>query len=219
MDRQRKERLVGAAVLIMLAIIFIPMILDNSVQPENGISGTNIPPRPEGEFASRVIPLTPADNAGGASVPGAAVATPAMVVDKPRDEVAPPADSSPPAAVVTGATPTPSAGVATPETTPANPATREPPASAGQTPSPAPGVGAKAWVVQLGSFSSAENAESLNKKLRQSGYAAFVEPLQKDGAKVFKVRVGPELRRSSAESLRDRLKANQGLEGIVVPYP
>ncbi len=212
MDRQRKERLVGAAVLIMLAIIFIPMILDNSVRPENGISGTNIPLRPEGEFASRVIPLTPADNAGGASVPGAAVATPAVAVDKPRDEVAP-------AAVVTGATPTPSTGVATPETTPANPATREPPASAGQTSSPAPGVGAKAWVVQLGSFSSTENAESLNKKLRQSGYAAFVEPLQKDGAKVFKVRVGPELRRSSAESLRDRLKTNQGLEGIVVPYP
>ena len=205
MERQRKERLVGAAVLIMLAVIFIPMVLDNSVQPESGITGTNIPPRPEGEFASRVIPLTAAGSGGreagseaatGLTAPAAApAAAPPAVSDKPVDAVTEPAASVPPVATT-----------AAPSSAPANPVS-------------APAVGVSAWVVQLGSFASAENAEVLNQKLRKAGYSSFVEPLQQGATKVFRVRVGPELRRSSAQTVRDRLQANMALDGIVVPYP
>jgi DedD protein len=232
MERQRKERLVGAAVLIMLAVIFIPMILDNSVQPESGIVGTNIPPQPEGGFASRVIPLTSTTGGGGEAGAGTeAGTTPANVsaaatvatAEKPQDTVTAPAASTPPpapAAPVAPATPpvTTSSAPSSPVTAPAKEITaREIPARV--EPAHPSAAGVTAWVVQLGSFSSAENAESLNKKLRQAGYSAFVEPLQQGGTKVFRVRVGPELRRSSAQTVRDRLQANMGLEGIVVPYP
>lgn len=232
MERQRKERLVGAAVLIMLAVIFIPMLLDDSVQPESGISGTNIPPGPEGEFESRVIPLTPAGDAPGAgsaaetaqapaSAPTASArSASAMVEETPTAEPAPaptaaPA-AAPPATPKANAEPVagaPVGSVAPPQTAPAIAGATTATENGGQA------VGVTAWVVQLGSFSSEENANSLNKKLRQSGYSAFVEPLQHGGAKVYRVRVGPELRRSGAQAVRNRLQANMGLDGIVVPYP
>ncbi|MEX2353732.1 MAG: hypothetical protein WD709_06050, partial [Gammaproteobacteria bacterium] len=59
MERRLKERLTGAAVLILLAVIFIPMILDNSVQDETRITESNIPPGPETELVTRTIPPEP----------------------------------------------------------------------------------------------------------------------------------------------------------------
>jgi DedD protein len=80
-------------------------------------------------------------------------------------------------------------------------------------------VGLTAWVVQLGSFSSEANATGLDRRLRDAGYASFVEPLQQNGQASYRVRVGPELLRSEAQALRDRIKSETGLEGIVVSYP
>jgi len=57
MDEKLKQRLVGAAVLIGLAIIFIPALLDDSRTPEPLLEGSNIPTEPEGGFSSRIIPL------------------------------------------------------------------------------------------------------------------------------------------------------------------
>jgi DedD protein len=80
-------------------------------------------------------------------------------------------------------------------------------------------VGLSAWVVQLGSFSSEENATGLERRLRDAGYTSFVEPLRQDGEAAYRVRVGPELLRSEAQALRDRIKSELGLDGIVVSYP
>ena len=57
MERRLKERLIGAAVLAMLAVIFIPMILDDSAQTNAPITKTNIPPPPKAGFKSRIVPL------------------------------------------------------------------------------------------------------------------------------------------------------------------
>jgi DedD protein len=208
MERQRKERLVGAAVLVMLAVIFIPMILDDTVQPESRIDATNIPPRPEGEFESRVVPLTPEreETTAGRSIQGQGTAPAAVATGSATKAPAPatPMEEAPgpaaPAPAASGARPAAAAPPAA-----GNPAGRN--------------AGVSAWVVQLGSFASEENAEGLNRKLRQAGFAAFVEPLQQGGATVYRVRVGPELRRSAAQSVRDRLKSAMDLDGIVVPYP
>jgi DedD protein len=215
MERQRKERLVGAAVLVMLAVIFIPMVLDDSVQPESGITGTNIPAKPEGEFESRVIPLRPAaapESPGNGAAPQSA--SPA-----PPPAAVPPAPES---AAVDTRTDGKSVDAASSASPPAPPASG--PATPGKAASPrgksgSPPVGVTAWVVQLGSFSSEQNAENLNRKLRQAGYSAFVEPLAQDGTKVYRVRVGPELRRSGAQAVRDKLLSDMKLDGIVVPYP
>ena len=52
MDTALKQRLLGAAVLIALAVIFVPMFLSNSPQQkENTTANLDIPPPPEGNGA------------------------------------------------------------------------------------------------------------------------------------------------------------------------
>lgn len=57
MDEGLKKRLIGATVLVSLVVIFVPMLLQNEPVIEKGIDSTNVPPRPEGEFTSRILPL------------------------------------------------------------------------------------------------------------------------------------------------------------------
>ena len=61
MQQRLKERLIGAVVLVMLAVIFIPMILDDTTQTNSVITESNIPPRPEMEFTSRIMSIQEAD--------------------------------------------------------------------------------------------------------------------------------------------------------------
>jgi DedD protein len=77
----------------------------------------------------------------------------------------------------------------------------------------------KAWVVQVGSFSSRKNAHALRDKLRKQGYACFVESIKGEAGTVYRVRVGPELTRDLAEKLQQRLKAKTQLHGMVMQYP
>ncbi len=57
MHQRLKERLVGAAVLVVIAVIFIPMLLTGPID-SGSITRTNIPDRPTEKFNSKLIPLT-----------------------------------------------------------------------------------------------------------------------------------------------------------------
>jgi len=193
MDLRLKQRLVGAAVLVALAVVFIPMLLDETGTPDSSIKGSNIPPKPPGEFTSHIIPLdtSSAPSSGG-----------------PKSQA--PASSGP--------APAPAAPVQTPQAArPADTPTAVQSAQPAETPKVR--VGVTAWVIQLGSFSSKEHADSLEARLRKEGYSAFVERIDSDGGAVYRVRVGPELLRAKADKLRDRLEQDVKLKGIVVRYP
>jgi len=56
-DSKIKQRLVGAAVLIALAVIIVPMILDFRKDYDHVIKGTNIPPKPD-DFHVEVCAFT-----------------------------------------------------------------------------------------------------------------------------------------------------------------
>jgi DedD protein len=73
-------------------------------------------------------------------------------------------------------------------------------------------------VVQLGSFSSAENAEGLRQTLRTQGYNAYTLSIQVDGKPITRVYVGPVVEREEANRLRDELARRQGNRGLVVAY-
>ncbi len=70
------------------------------------------------------------------------------------------------------------------------------------------------WVVQAGSFGERANADSLRDRLRGGGYAAFVEPVGSS----YRVRVGPELTRARADTVRDEIESKFSIRGIVVSY-
>ncbi len=74
------------------------------------------------------------------------------------------------------------------------------------------------WAVQLGSFSSKDNAEKLAADLRKQGYAAFLSQLSTDKGQLHRVRIGPQKDRASAEAMASRL-AKVGHNGQVVPHP
>ena len=55
-----------------------------------------------------------------------------------------------------------------------------------------------------------------------SGFPAFVDPLKQDSTIKYRVRVGPELLRSDAQELRDRLNKvlkTENIKGLVLRYP
>jgi DedD protein len=78
-------------------------------------------------------------------------------------------------------------------------------------PVPVPETG---WVVQLGSFSSQQNAQRLADEVSGHGFSVFLMPLDRSGKKLYRVRVGPRDTREQATELAGRL-AKVGYSGQV----
>lgn len=168
------HRLVGALVLIALAVILVPMVLDFSSDQIHLSSRDNIPEKPQG-YRIEEVPLIAA---GDTAVPAAAT-----------DSI----EASQGQAAIPGST----AGAAD--------------KSAVGKPS--------AWVVQVGSFSSQENARVLRDQLRAKGYkAVFMDRDMIAGKPVLRVRIGPELERTRSEQVREKLAREMKLDGVVVSY-
>jgi len=74
-------------------------------------------------------------------------------------------------------------------------------------------------VVQVGSFASRNNAERLVGQLTDAGFDAFMYGEESGGRTIWRVRVGAYEERAEAERLLETLRAEQGLEGIVVSHP
>ena len=58
MDPALKQRLVGAAVLVALAVIFLPMLVQGPA-PDSGVADVplDVPDAPAGGFETRELPL------------------------------------------------------------------------------------------------------------------------------------------------------------------
>lgn len=69
MDTALKQRLIGAIVLVALAVIFLPMLVKGPA-PDSGVSDVplDVPAAPDGEYETRELPLVTPGNApaGGA---------------------------------------------------------------------------------------------------------------------------------------------------------
>jgi DedD protein len=192
MELKLKERLVGAAVLVAVAVIFIPVIFTESPETEV-ISGSNIPEKPETNFNSRIVPVIESNDKA-----------PLEPIIRKDDDLIIEQE------VVAEKVISDRETKAEKETSEKKSTTESDVKST---------VGVSAWIVQLGSFTDEGNAQSLNKKLREAGYPAFVEPLKKNGKFSYRVRVGPEIKRSEADKLLKKLKEKMKLDGIVVSYP
>jgi len=207
------QRVVGALVLLALAAIFVPMVLDFNKGYEHGISKSNIPPRP-GDIRVETLSLPgdePSSVVGGTLPPVpplpakalpleqvSAAGSTVIQVGKDQSAVAPESSStSPPGPQV------PPVHQATPAKQPAKP---------GAVPAPA------AWAVQVGSFNNAKNARVLRDRLRRQGFHAMVDRLTANGKVIIRVLVGPELTKSAATDSHRALKKKLQLSGLVVRY-
>lgn len=224
-----KQRLIGAAVLVALAVIFIPMILedpDPTVPDMRAMPEDDALPR-GGELRDldvgedRALALPPIGAVSEREAAELAELAPAAGAPGPVDMPPPaeplaeaPAETAPVEAVPVEAAPT----------VPEQVALAEPQAAV--VPDKAPAAQPEAvtgalgnWVIQVGSFGSQANATTLRDRLRGDGYATQVERVVLDSGETFRVRVGPYLDKTEAEGIAAKLGKAHGLTPRVMSYP
>jgi DedD protein len=143
--------------------------------------------------------------------PPAAVPTPpgtTLMADLGAKASAPPA--GPESMGQAGEPPMPADDTAAPEPrAPARPAAPEPAATPPVTPAAAPApptLAANEMVVQVFSSPDLAQAKSIVEKLKQSGYSAFLSPVQVGGQTMQRVRIGPYTDRARAQRVAEDVK-------------
>jgi len=208
--KRARRRLVGAIVLVLLVVVFLPMALDNEPKPlapnvdiqvpsldsaEKKFPAPTPPPAVQPPAAPAATAPSPATEPGPAPSPvapkaEAPVAAPEVVTPAPppEREKKPDAAKKPDPGKNPGPTKSPSAKATTPEPT----------KSAAQ-------LEALGYVVQLGAFSNATNANHLYQKLRAARFPAYLERVNTNGSTRTRVRVGPFPTEDAADKARQKL--------------
>lgn len=197
MDRlQLKQRIVGAIVLVALGVIFIPMVLNHD-DSTSGISGSNIPEKPREleQLATQTVPALP-------PTPAQPTET-RQLVDK----------DTPPLPKATEQLAQETATSPKSETTPPAPTTET-------TTKPSEPAKTRGWVVQIASFTDRKKALQLRDRLRKAKYTSFVESVTGKRGTLYRVRVGPVIKREEADSLQAKIAKQLKLKGaLVMAYP
>lgn len=104
---------------------------------------------------------------------------------------------------------------------PAKPAAAAPaPAAPAAAAVPAAAPRAGGFAVQVAAVSSEAEATRLRDKLRAAGIPGYTDSIaSSSGAKLWRVRAGPQTQRDDAVRLKDQIKAKVGLDGVVVTAP
>ena len=197
MNQLLKQRLVGAVVLVSLAVIFIPIILegpDDEWSPRT--QGMPEPPQIAYQAEGDVELPLPAEEPPEEMAPEPVSAT-------AESQPPPPVDAGTPAAIQ------PSSGAEPAATAPA------PAQPVRESPPPAPAASGD-WAIQVGRFSQRLNAQGLRDRLKKAGYAAFLREDKSDSGQSWQVLVGPLKTRGDAEKIRDELASKRQLKGFVI---
>ena len=221
LDKAYKQRMVGALVLVALAVIFLPMLFSRqdeqrqvTVDAPAAPQAPSVPPvqvEPVAVPEPQALPQEPVPSdeelAEQPAVPSTPIApAPAAPVASSKPAVAPTAVPAAPAIK-----PAPTQPITAAPTQPTSAAAAKPDTT--QRRVDANGLSVS-WSVQLASLTSRESAESLQKSLRSQGYNAYIRSA--DGKN--RVFVGPLIERAEADRLRDLLSRQQNLKGFVVRF-
>lgn len=188
LDKGLKQRIVGALVLVALAVIFLPMLFSREDELRQVV--VDAPAMPAAPAVPQVAlePVSVPEPVAEDEVP------PVEPVPVPQDQQAIASEPVVPDA--------PAAVVSQPVATPA----------------PASHLDASnlpvSWSVQLASLSSRSGAEKLQQTLRSKGYNAYVRSFEG----MNRVFVGPVIERAEADRLRDVLNRQHKLNGFVVRF-
>ena len=210
-----QHRIIGAIILVALAVIFIPMLLDET-QPPPDLKGTpEIPERPASAETKVVVrPVTGPDvkEREKPDVPPAAQPAKAPAPE-PRADLA--GESLKPVA------PT----IDKPEGAPAEQPGAKPAAAKPGKPEKAEKAdkaektAAKGWVVQVGVYSNPENAARVESRLKSHGHSVREEHIKIATGTAVRLRVGPYRDKATAQKARDQIEKDVGEKAAVLPYP
>ena len=77
----------------------------------------------------------------------------------------------------------------------------------------------RGWMVQVGTFSKAENAQNLISKLNKNGFDSKYEVINTDSGQATRVWVGPYEKRVTAGRALEAVKEKAGVKGFIKSYP
>lgn len=212
MDQSLKARLIGATVLVILAVLLIPELLSGR---RSDMSPVQEPPTSD----RRTFTIDLGRSGGTMTAPAAPRTQPSQVESQasaiPSPDRVPVTEGDTTSVERAASARRASAGEpAKPASTAEPSAAKSPAASSSPVPPPASqaastagAAGSGNYFVQVGAFSSAESARKLVAQLEADGYSARVSPVTRSGKTLHRVRVGPAASRAAAQQLAERLKA------------
>ena len=192
-----KNRLVGTVILVAVAVIILPDMLDGK-KSSNGDVFVNVPAAPAKKPIVNPEPFPEERVVASAQRPVE------IVNEKPVDEPDSPAQSTPA---------TDSDSTAQVNNSPNDDLARQTVVEA-----PEESEQNNSWVIQLGSFRHQKNVKQLLDKLENAGYRAFSRPIETSSGPLTKVFVGPNLNKRELDGALSHLQELTGLRGKVTRF-
>lgn len=236
MDSSNKQRLIGVMVLIAVATIVLPVVFHQSSHRNLALSIPQIAPPPPELPAVQIAPPTettpitqkmsvPSITEEPIDTPQVSTQTHSIAVQPetiPQSEPAPQAQSVKPSgavAKVINKTKIAAKKVSAPIKNTVSKVTKPVTKKVHALTHASDAKKTIAWDVQLGSFSNAQNANTMVKKLRKNGFNAYTKIGSNAKGKATRVCIGPELSRNKADDIVRALASNMHIKSIVVKHP
>ncbi len=196
-----RQRLIGATVLVAVAVIGLPLLLDTKPRPVAADLPIEVPRKEV--LASVAVPPLP-------TPPAAKPLARAELPAEPR-EPREPASAAPVVPVpVPAPAPAPKASAVEPKQAP------KPVAAASATAAAAkPVVADGRYVVQVGAFAEATGAREARTRVEKLGLKTYTQVVETQDGKRIRVRVGPYAERAEADKAAAQLRAS-GLAAAVL---
>lgn len=232
-NTQLKNRLLGAGILVFVAVIMIPLFLgepkyvavEEPVPPKSNKFESKIQPLPENvsapqnvvesgnnetsESAGLVLQKLDNQQVPTSGKPDQVVIQPLRLDKLNTTDPAPKASKQP--------VPTPKAKVKA--------VTEQAPKKSKSDKSKTATASAQAakiksgWAVQAGIFSKPENAQAIAQILKNNGYTPNISDARASFGKAKRVWIGPFAQKSEAQAISKRLEQKTGNGGYVAVYP
>ena len=205
MNSALQNRLVGTVIIVALAVIFLPDLLDGKKQTKQDIQ-VSIPKVPEVLSMQQPSEVDIEALSQQAQIT-ASIELETAVDDKPSTEL----ESSRPTMSIPTTNNASSELNMQPQNSNASLANQtqiliaDPQDSAG-------------WVVQLGSFRHQKNVRELMNVLEKAGYRTFSRPVQTPSGELTKVFVGPEIEQEKLKMALPHLNEITKLKGRLTPF-
>jgi len=222
--RRARYRLIGAVVLVFVAVVAFPLLFDTQPRPVAVDTPILIPDRDNTPPLVSAKPVPEAQLPAKPLLPASSVVSPQASLEAGKEEVVlssvAPASvavlDSKPAASAPAKPAAPASAPTKPASAPAKPEKTEKP-----TPAKSGNDGAKAKALlegksaasdhakvtlQVGAFSDADKVREVRRKLEQAGLKTYTQVVDKDGKKTTRVRVGPYDTRAEADKAAARIR-------------
>lgn len=214
LDKGMKQRMVGALVLVALAVIFLPMLFTREDEmrqvrveapqapampslPEVKVEPVAVPEPQAIAQEPQQPPVVVDESTAPASTPSQPITPSPQTQPQVQAQAQAQAQAQPakPQASVSKVEPQPAAKPAAPSKIDVN------------------GLPVS-WSIQLASLSNRAGAEKLQQTLRSQGYNAYI----RSAGGMNRVYVGPLIERAEAERVRDAINRQNSLKGFVVRF-